>query len=582
MVSNSLSKSQKEIIKATGKVVLKSCPGSGKTHVVACKAVEQIENWELKNKGIAILTFTNVASEELKSRINEISKCKIDYPHYIGTLDSFITQYIFLPFGHLVMQCEEKPTIIHDFSIKALNHGLKSWKGICHRNACAPLDFYFDENGELQNTKKIKTCVLVKNRPCEKFKLYCYKHGYATFKDVTIIALKVLNGNREVAELLAKRFCVLIVDEAQDTSADQMKIMDLLVENGLSEIMLIGDPDQAIYEWRDADPSIFMEKYIDKSWYSQLLNENFRCSQKICNATKIFSTLLLESLAVGDSADCDFIPEIIKYDPKDIKSTIEYFMDKCDSYKLELSHERIAVLSRGKAGLLGRDYSQIKDLWKNQLTKLLSEATFERDMGSLNRAIVLVEKSLYSIFIKDNISNEVEINEIDKIIQADVWRKMIFEFCKCLPSSDTKLNTWKTSMGNIIEDIASKYDLQKIGDSEIKTKIRVTDSNLKDFLEQPIKDFYAKSYAGAYLNATIHAVKGRTFEAVLLIIGTNGKLTSNMLNTSDIESEAIRTAYVAMTRARKILMIAIPKSVKDRSLTRFNDANWRIVNEFKT
>ena len=62
-----------------------------------------------------------------------------------------------------------------------------------------------------------------------------------------------------VAQGLARRFPVVMVDEAQDTSRVQMRILDALIAAGLGEVMLVGDPYQAIYEWRDAEPRLFEE-----------------------------------------------------------------------------------------------------------------------------------------------------------------------------------------------------------------------------------------------------------------------------------------------------------------------------------
>lgn len=44
------------------------------------------------------------------------------------------------------------------------------------------------------------------------------------------------------------------------------------------------------------------------------------------------------------------------------------------------------------------------------------------------------------------------------------------------------------------------------------------------------------------------------FEAISLLIGKNGKLTSNMSNTKSIESGEIKTAYAAMTRATENIL----------------------------
>ena len=65
-----------------------------------------------------------------------------------------------------------------------------------------------------------------------------------------------------------------------------------------------------------------------------------------------------------------------------------------------------------------------------------------------------------------------------------------------------------------------------------------------------------------YQIGTIHSVKGETFEAVLVILKQKGvgKLYKTLLreNVSASDDEELRIVYVGITRARRILMIAVP------------------------
>ena len=579
MTIKTLSPRQQDAINSSGRIILKSCPGSGKTFVVANKMIVEMANWKYKNKGIALISFTNVAHEEVDKQIQYISRInRIGYPHYTGTIDSFISQYIFLPFGHLIMGCEEKPSIIQDFSFNVLEYSKKIWRGECYRNNCKPLDFYINTDGNIKNLKKdLTNCPLSGKRSCQTFKKYCYKHGYATYTDVVSIAIRVLKQYPAIGKLLANRFPQMIIDEAQDTSAYQMEIIDLLLSYGARNVLLIGDPDQAIYEWRDADPSIFLSKYINSDWKAKELNENYRCSQNICNATKIFSTLNDISTAKGETATSDFMSQVVRYDASNKNCVIDYFLELCRERKIEITPDRVAVLVRGVAGLIGKDYSQIVDLWQSQTAKLFSEAAYERDYQSIKRAISLVEKGLFQTFIdSSSISNDMNDTKMMKVMPISKWRSMVLTICKAIPSSDIPLRLWKDQIFSLIKKVSIRCELPVVIGSEIKIKTRVRDAKLNDFLDQPVKNFYARSFNLSYLNSTIHAVKGCTFEAVLLILGTNGKLTSNMVNTKPIESEEVRTAYVAMTRAKQVLVVAIPKTVKPKTLERFHESNWEI------
>ena len=77
-----------------------------------------------------------------------------------------------------------------------------------------------------------------------------------------------------------------------------MALLDLINQSGLESLFLIGDPDQAIYEWRNATPECFIDKLNDKNWKTLPLTANFRSSQLICNATYAFAKSF-----TGDTAD---------------------------------------------------------------------------------------------------------------------------------------------------------------------------------------------------------------------------------------------------------------------------------------
>lgn len=574
-----LTESQKLAIESSGRTILKSCPGSGKTFVVASKMISEMNKWKHKNKGIALLSFTNVAHEEAIRQIKTLSGIsKIDFPHYTGTLDSFISQFLFLQFGHLIMKCNERPALLQDYLVTINNLENTRWKQECHNNMCHLLDFYIDENGDVKHIKGERKCSITGKKPCETLKFSLYSKGLATYQDATVIALKILKEYPKIGMLLAKKFPMIIIDEAQDTSKHQMEIIDLISKYGVKDIMLIGDPDQAIYEWRNADPSVFLDKFKNTEWNSKELNDNFRCSQKICNVTKIFSTLNNISKSSSETALSDFQPQVVQYDKDNKQSVIDYFLDLCNKNNIIITPESVAVLVRGKAGLCGKDYSQIQNLWQTQETILFSEACYERDYKSVQKALKLVERGLFIFFIdSESIYNDIYEKQklINNIIPIEEWRKITFEFCRNMPSADIGLKLWKDNLNKLILTISKKYNLQIRDTAEIKIKTR--DSNYKDFLQQPIKNFYATSFTNGYLNSTIHAIKGRTFSAVLLLIQSRGKLTSNMINTKPIESEEIRTAYVAMTRAKQILVVAIPNTVKKTSLVRFPNTEWDLI-----
>lgn len=576
LLFDELTDSQKKIVGLHGKNILKACPGSGKTFVVAHKVVNDFNLWQEKNKGMAILSFTNIAKRELDTKIQEISGLNtLPYPHFIGTLDSFVSQYIFMPFGQVVMKCSNRPSIIEDDYL--LQFSKFFWKKECYANGCNPKDFYINTDMTIYDTKRdFSNCPFTSNEPCVKLKVKTYSKGYATYKEALIIAIHILKNNSNIRSLIVNRFPYFIVDEAQDTSEEQMELLNLLFNNGVKNAMLIGDPDQAIYEWRDADPSVFLNMYNSKSWNSKELNENFRCSQQICNATKIFSSLSQTSIAKGSTKEFFTKPTVIKYGKGNNDALIQKFLNLCKKNNINISQNNVAVLVRGRSGLTGKDYSVIKDLWQTPITLLFAQATFYKGIQNVEKAASTIEKVLYMV-IFDNQSNNIDFNKVQDEYSIVEWNRLVYKLSSLLPDSTLSLKRWKLVIHSLFKEFILSNNIKCKYDIEIKTKNRVKDNNLKDFSEQPIETFFANAYEREYLNTTIHSVKGCTFDAVMLIINTHGKLTSNMINKKPIDSEEIRTFYVAATRARKLFVLAIPDTITDKSLVRFPTQYWDYI-----
>ena len=555
-----LTTAQDNIIKLTGKNVLKACPGSGKTYVISHKVVAELRRWKYKNSGMAVLSFTNVAKDELINNIKKITgQTGLPYPHFIGTLDSFISQYIIMPFGNCIFKSDVSPTIVEGDYYETIMSGF--WIRECYGNYCELKDFYITPSGKVCDEKeKLTKCTLQGKKPCEKAKETLLKSSILSCKEATLFAIEILKNNPNVLKLIASRFPYFIVDEAQDTSKEQMELLNLIFDSGVTNAILIGDPDQAIYEWRDADPSVFLNMYNEEKWNSVELNENFRCSQHICNATKAFSSLSKISDAVGDSKEFHLKPIIVRYKAEERTHLVEEYLEFVSSLGIDITPENVAVLNRGRTAISGKDYSKIDDLWQNEKTYFLAQATHAKGMKDTSYLYRHVERLLYYLIFQkyDRIDREL----INKNFDVKTWKKMIFDLSVRLPNSDISLKDWKIQIEQTLTDFSQANNIEFKVNEVIKTKMRVKDDKLKDFIDQPIKNFFAGSSEEHYTNSTIHSVKGCTFEAVMLIVSSSGKLTENMINTKPIDSEEIRTFYVAATRARKLFVLALPDKKK--------------------
>lgn len=108
---------RKAYLDARGHTILTACPGSGKTTSLVYKlqsiskeCVKKYHNYS----GVASLSFTNKACEEIFDKYKEMHKETLQYPHIVSTIDSFIIQYITLPFWYLFPGIMSRPVIVND------------------------------------------------------------------------------------------------------------------------------------------------------------------------------------------------------------------------------------------------------------------------------------------------------------------------------------------------------------------------------------------------------------------------------------------------------------------------------------
>lgn len=576
---------QKTFLDAEGLVTLCACPGSGKTAIVAQKLQKYVHNWPYAHQGVAALSFTNVASEEIAEKLNDLTGngVSVQYPHFVGTLDKFINNFVLLRFGYLITKNKKRPVI----DINGIHHWkFNYWRHDCQVNGC-PNNFnsfhlgidriYYYANKPIQCSRK-------ENRPlpCEQYRSTLDKHGIISQNNAATYSYFLLKQYPEIAKAIVARFPVIILDEAQDTSADQIAVFEQLVEAGLKNLFLVGDPDQAIYEWRNATPKCFIEKISDPGWTGLELTNNYRSSQIICNAVQSFSSMLAgkpPNTASGEARVFNTKPILIEFDA--VTTTEEQIISKfqwiCAENAIVPGNKKIAVLSRG------RIYSNtaIDGLWKSKEIENIAQAAYEWYCGSRKKARIMCEKVIFSLLYGDTgTTSENEMKEkIDNSLTMVVWDKLVLSTIIGFPAITIDLKSWMSEIVSLFSSQFEKYGVTPRTGKDISTlfKIKTRDKKHPNFMTFQTKDFFEKQNTSASFNrSTVHGVKGETYDAVLLMIKSNtgATLTPNALMKGSLDDEIMRLAYVAMTRPRKILVVAIPKVKSKRDYSRFPIENW--------
>jgi DNA helicase II / ATP-dependent DNA helicase PcrA len=551
-----LSVKQQEIVTATGNVVVNACPGSGKTFSVAARIAHLLKTKDFHHQGIAAISFTNTAWQEIEKKLKEDFQIDvpIHYPHFLGTIDSFLNKYVFLPYGHLRIGKNERPQLVGE------PHSSWSGKGY--------FDGFFDKiSFDKSGHPYIFSGTIIKKEQQEKvfeIKNKIIKAGFANQADANYISRRVFQNYPIIARNIATRFPYLIIDEAQDTTDVQMEIINILHQH-TNEIMLIGDPDQAIFEWNHAKPDLFHKKIIE--WAPPIeLDENRRSSQNICNCANAFLGQKKSiPLKGGEVIDYNFLPELKEFDPLNPKSIDQIKVDFLALCKdREIEEEKIAIIYRSKAfgEYFGKPIVKFEEQpWKvgKYYVRDFVQGKFLYENGDLKKGFKYMEHGFHKATTQESYLGNNYIK--DQIAEKGFvkYRQELFEFIDLLPTTREKnLNTWVAEATTNLNEKYS-FDLpidSKLGNKQIDSYFRNFDLP-KDENENHI--------------GTIHSVKGETYDAVLLFLNKASgcrTLYANIFNKhenqlTDEEKEEIRIVYVGLTRASKIMVVAVPIGCKD-------------------
>ena len=279
--------------------------GSGKTKLLVNRYAHLVQEYGIDSANILCVTFTNKAAGEMRSRVRALIGDGYDtslictYHGFCARILRENPEKLFLNKGFQIIDTYQQKAILEDIYQK---HELK----LDH----ASFGSILKEIGEIKSDldyvplicspekKQILTSIQsMDDQIIEEF-LQRQKAVYALdFHDLINFAIYLLKTNSQIKEMWQDRLNYIMVDEFQDSSGKEMELVDLL-SGKYKNLMIVGDPDQNIYEWRGSDVKLLVD--FDKSHdptKTLLLEQNYRSTPEIlkCANTLISkNTLRLE------------------------------------------------------------------------------------------------------------------------------------------------------------------------------------------------------------------------------------------------------------------------------------------------
>lgn len=617
-----LNQNQKKAVTTTqGPVLVIAGAGTGKTSVLTHRIAYLISELSVDPNRILAFTFTNKAADEMKQRINEI------IPHssiqWIRTYHSTCVKILKEDIDKLNRKWNSLFTVIDDDDqltlikqiVKDLNiqTNLQARKFNKIINIIKDNDINFSEYSsydlaemfEIQDIRDIQSA----KRIYQTYQNRLEMSNQLDFTDLINLVHKLFSENEIIRKKWQNRFDYVLVDEFQDTNLKQFEIIKFLVTEQ-NNVFAVGDPNQTIYTWRGAYPSIF-DDYVEHFKGTQVINLylNYRSTSNILHGA---NNLILHNksnfkneLQPINPYESDinvYIGEYLNDEANFICSTIKSFLKQGKKYSDILILYRANYCSKSiEESLISNQipyviFGSVNFYARKEIKDLISylKMIFKPDDISAMR-IINVPKRAIGVESVNNISawannkgitfvNALyQIDEVDTI--TDSTKNKVKKFVQDLQNLKNKIeeNGIVNAITTIIKEI--KY-IEYLETTEIDVEDRK--ENI-DALNKALIDFFKNNSNGTivdYLNEislytsaektkvdiakcvhlmTVHMAKGKEYDTVFIYDFNEGVIPNpkTLITTEGLEEER-RIAYVAMTRAINNLIITCNRSTFGR------------------
>ena len=240
-----------------GPAMIIAGPGSGKTKVIASRIATLINKHDVDPSNILAMTFTNKAADEMRERCESLTKCENINIFTFHSLSAFLLRRYGLKIG-----IDQNFTIFDDGDqlrvikkvFKDANKDPKKlpFKASTLLNEISNFKNKNIRYHEVSNLEENDYSELISDF-YKRYEVELKNSNALDFDDLLVRTSDLLNNSSEIRDMLEERYKYLLVDEFQDTNKIQMDISIKLSEKN-KNIFVVGDPDQSIYSWRNAEP----------------------------------------------------------------------------------------------------------------------------------------------------------------------------------------------------------------------------------------------------------------------------------------------------------------------------------------
>ena len=546
---------QQRVIEHTGSAFIAACPGAGKTRVMVERARKLLEG-EPTGRGIAFLSFTIAAVSELENRLRREGLIETPaFPHFIGTFDAFLWQFLIAPFG--VEGCDGKPRLIPDKDDHTIQPFAKAQP--------LPLKCFDRVTGnaipKLIQRESFQGNIKAHEAAARKARARFLERGELDFADARSVALVRLRDpacGHVLGPAFAARFLEVIVDEAQDCNPVDLEIITWFRAAGVP-VKVISDPNQAIYGFRGGvtrELGQFAETFSAAERLP--MNGNFRSSGNITMGVVALRAPNMRAAvdeALGEHREEPTAIQILSYSGKGVPSTIGTKFQELAA-AMGLAARDCPVVSatrRSSANALGHPQdSGVQDL-SYRLAVAVSDFHFSFEVGGRKKALESIHRVMVELGGRMG-GKTYHQHLADAEITPEAWRPEALALGQALCFSPERFATAEAWLDEARRLLAP---LLPADGQSINQRLR-RNGKLKNAL--------SVAPAAGHPARTIHSVKGMEFPAICVVMSpsTAKGIMDFLAGDAAGDNEEARKIYVGASRAQRLLAIALPQTQASR------------------
>jgi DNA helicase-2/ATP-dependent DNA helicase PcrA len=583
-----LTEQQRDFIESPRPSFVRACPGAGKTAAIA-RRVLALSGTLPARKGMAILSFSNSAIDEIIEKCHELEIAKVlRHPSFVGTFDAFLRHFFIVLFG--LPGVAVRVTVVNSWDTLGIGirlGGEKPFRG----GESVSLDNFdpvtnainpdtIGHNGLRAHVQANREAYV---RAAARWRRNLRNRGFVSAADVraeVIARLRDRSWADGVARAISARFAELIVDEAQDCNSLDIELLQWLRDSGLA-ISVVADPDQAIYGFRQGNPAdlaAFAAQYaaVDQREFTG----NFRSNPAICKLAATLRARADPDQPLGEHRELPDGVHILIYDGQRPTANIHAYFNQLaetagipTAARMMLAHGRTAV--RHACGLAPEDAGGT-----SRVSKVARAVAIFRTPTSTGRAreacLATIEEDILRLTGKFTDNSTVARCVEQERLDGRSLRRSALQVISRMPHVCEDTDAARAAWVETLRTAITLTEIPCVGTTPRQFYVPARSPDWSRCLQNPA-DVAPNRWT------TIHDAKGSQHEAVCVVVPPDRgrdifttKLVASWKARDELESK--RVVYVGVTRAQKLLAIAVPRAFCNQvaDLLRVGDVPFEI------